>query len=171
VELGEGVGDFEIGGDLAAVAEPGFGGVVELTGSRAGKSAAPEEPPGEDDFAEFLLLGFGEEVVNHAGVVIKVLIVELAGEAKLVLFAGAEVAVEGTDAIADGTADEGEKTKQAPQPGESDGGGAFKELEEREADAGERGENNLGLLVGADHDARAREERFEVSLWDILEEL
>src|SRR5258708_27616278 len=85
VKFGQSVADFEIGFDTAAVLEPGFGGRIDLLSGRAGKPAAPEEPPGEDDLAELLLLGLGQQVIDHTGVVVEILKIQMPCEAKLVL--------------------------------------------------------------------------------------
>ena len=65
----------------------------------------------------------------------------------------------------------GDSCDKARRSPESDGGGSFEQLEDREAHARQRGQNDFGLLQQAYADVGAGEQRFDVLLRDVLEEL
>ena len=83
--------------------------------------------------------GFIEQAVHDARVAVEVLEIETAGQVEMIPVAGVEIAVKRPQAIAKHAADQGEECDHAVQAREGDGHGALHDLEERDADAGERG--------------------------------
>src|SRR5207248_5802041 len=81
-KFGQSVADFEVGFDAATVLEPGLGSRVNLLGGCTGQPAQPQQPPSQDDLAELLLLGFSQEVIDYAGVIVEILEVQMPREAK-----------------------------------------------------------------------------------------
>src|SRR5205814_1727526 len=100
-ELVEGIFDFKIDVQLATLAEQLFRGTVDLRGGPTPVApAAPQQPPGENRFPEFLLLRFIEQAEEDAGIVVKILEVQAAGQAELILVLRPQVAEERFEPIA-----------------------------------------------------------------------
>src|SRR5262245_61338154 len=95
----------------------------------------------------------------------------MAREAELVLFAGAQIAVERLHAVADRSADQVEERDETVKAREGDGGRALEELEERQSNARQCGHDDLSLLQQSDPDVGPRQQLFQVFLRDVLEQL
>ncbi len=137
--------NFEIDRLLKRRLQIGFNRAVELLGQPAiGRCFAPEEVVGQQRLAVFLLLGLVNQAVNHAGVVVDVLVIQALREVELVLLPGVEVTEQRPHAVTQRAADQPQKSQRRIERGKAD----EHDLDRGHGNARERGQ----------HDPRAVEE-------------